>query len=405
MRSRARGLLVGAGPAVLVAMLACNSLIGLQQPVQGAPDADMDADDVASRPPPDPELEGSATDTTDTPCTDGLASCAGACVDLASSADNCGVCGHACLGAPCVGGRCTPQTLQTPSPARAIVATANVLYVMTDDQLLVTEMTSSNSVAALFPLTPVLTVDGGALRALTPSPSGLPPGALVAVAPGDALEQVPITYTDSTLLADAGNLVVLASSGQTVFWASDTPDASAPAIMALTPPGPPEVKVPLEPWDEPCSLAANADGVFWTGARGTWVALSGGGPLALISSQAFDRGIAPLGGHRVAVADDDGLTIYSVGPSPALLATPFVGSIDTVVAPASQIFFVSGGALYGLSVGLADVGTPTFLAAASVPDGCDAPVVAFLSPFVVWIDAATGALGYVSADLPAGTSQ
>jgi hypothetical protein len=63
------------------------------------------------------------------PCTGGTTACNNACVDEQTDADNCGACGHGCLGGTCAGGICQPITLvSTSADGSRIVVDADDVY-------------------------------------------------------------------------------------------------------------------------------------------------------------------------------------------------------------------------------------------------------------------------------------
>jgi hypothetical protein len=66
----------------------------------GSPPADAGVADAA------PVCVGAAC-----PCSTGFLVCSGACLDTRSDAENCGRCGHSCLGGTCVTGSCQPVVI------------------------------------------------------------------------------------------------------------------------------------------------------------------------------------------------------------------------------------------------------------------------------------------------------
>lgn len=86
---------------------ACTSLSGLS----GGPnqDAAIDVDGRDAKTTRSPE--GPSSQPEEVACESGEDSCDGVCVDLASDPDNCGRCGHGCLGGACVQSTCQPVSL------------------------------------------------------------------------------------------------------------------------------------------------------------------------------------------------------------------------------------------------------------------------------------------------------
>jgi hypothetical protein len=72
--------------------------------------------------------------------------------------------------------------------------------------------------------------------------------------------------------------------------------------MSYVSPGPPSPVAALSAGDTPCSLAASADGVFWTGLGGTLLAPKDGGAPVNITYTSFDRAGAPYVFGQVLVA-------------------------------------------------------------------------------------------------------
>jgi hypothetical protein len=73
-------------------------------------------------------LDAPASDQADADCTDAMTSCAGRCSDLQIDPDNCGSCGHGCLGAPCASGYCQPEVLAVGSPASLALDDAGLYW-------------------------------------------------------------------------------------------------------------------------------------------------------------------------------------------------------------------------------------------------------------------------------------
>src|SRR4051812_23750019 len=88
MKRRSISVLVVLSAAFAVRLLGCSSSTPTIEPVP-------------------PEDASVPTVDTGVSCTGGKQECSGACVDVQSSAENCGTCGHACAaGQACAGGVC-----------------------------------------------------------------------------------------------------------------------------------------------------------------------------------------------------------------------------------------------------------------------------------------------------------
>jgi hypothetical protein len=59
-------------------------------------------------------------------------SCNGSCVDLSTSAQNCGVCGHSCAAGACAAGQCQPYAIQTGLNSTYIATDSTGLYYSSD---------------------------------------------------------------------------------------------------------------------------------------------------------------------------------------------------------------------------------------------------------------------------------
>ena len=103
--------LVGLDPTVLVTDLPLKDAATPAVGFEASPEA-MTGMDAAP--------EG-APDAACTPCPTG-------CVDTNSDGDNCGACGHSCLGATCSGGACVAVILTTGAPADLAVDQTNVYW-------------------------------------------------------------------------------------------------------------------------------------------------------------------------------------------------------------------------------------------------------------------------------------
>jgi hypothetical protein len=391
---RARRLVAAAAVGSLLAVLACDGLLGLDDPT-GALSSDAGAADATSpreSAPPDSDALPSLLDHA---CPVGQTSCAGLCVDLASDSNNCGACGRVCV-APCEAGLCQPVQLPLPGPGpvRGIASSGNALYAVTDDEVFLSSF-DPDGPGYLPPFVSVYATDGGTLRSLA-AVSGNVPTVAVAVSPGDALLQLG-GASPLSIAADAGDPLSLASTGGAIFWASSDP--SATSIMGLEPQGSPSSVATLQPGDDPCSLFAGIGGVYWTSARGTFVVpLVGGIPVA-VTQAPFDNSVASADGQWAIVADSFG-NVTLVGPTLPPLPVPVPGYVNAVAAGEGHVY-LAGDGIYALT--LPDAGaTPvvTLLAVGDVVPSCHVPVLAVIGDYLAWVDAATGTVRYVTTAVP-----
>jgi hypothetical protein len=117
------------GPAALavlsgLACAACDDLIHLDSPILARPDAAPD--DAAYGAGPDAAGSPGDAGVDAAPCA--MAPCAGGCADLTTDGQNCGACGHSCLGGTCGAGRCLPEVLAVGSPASLAVDSTDVYW-------------------------------------------------------------------------------------------------------------------------------------------------------------------------------------------------------------------------------------------------------------------------------------
>src|SRR5271165_4916495 len=123
-----RRLLVAAVAAwAIVGVSGCTALLRDDWSIGPAPDggdpqtgpnadggSKTDADegvaaDAPAVSPGSPDASADASRSPDaSPGCDGAASCAAACGDVQTSSQNCGSCGHDCLGGACTAGKCQP---------------------------------------------------------------------------------------------------------------------------------------------------------------------------------------------------------------------------------------------------------------------------------------------------------
>jgi hypothetical protein len=405
---RALAAVAGAIGIAMATLVACDELVGLEDPIVGSLDDEAGAD---ASPPTDtlptdagPEAGRDAPREADTDaagCALGQTLCGGGCTSLETDPTHCGACGRHCNTLQCQGGVCYAFTFSpTSSPVRGIAASAAntlTLFAMTDEQIV--ELTidweggvpEASVVLDLGDAGP----EAGTIRSLV----GSYPSISFALGPGDTIQQTNGPGAQLvTIASDAGDPVSMTANGFSVYWASSEP--SAAAVMHLLPPSAPAPFAPLQPGDDACSLAASDDGVFWTSARGTfWAPPAGGTPVAITTTA--DRAVVPLGSATVVVAESDGLFAYGLGdpvvPDPQIV---LVGPVTAATLDAHYFYVASSGGIYGIEYGpnvLGGFGAPTLVATAEVPHDCHVPVLALAGPYLFWVDALTGGIGFVTA--------
>ena len=125
------------GVASVLAAAGCQLLAGVPDLTPGDGDAGDDSNAAPDNGSIDRSVEASdamRSDASDGPskaCDGGLSDCTGACVDLTSDDQNCGECGHDCMGTKCQGGFCAAVMLaspQNPWPTGIAVDMVNVYW-------------------------------------------------------------------------------------------------------------------------------------------------------------------------------------------------------------------------------------------------------------------------------------
>jgi hypothetical protein len=107
-----------------LALTACDALVGLDPPVPTRADAAPSDGPAASADDAAQDATSDATATTGDggpdagPCTE--TTCPSGCADLTSDGDNCGACGHGCLGGTCRAGRCLPEVFAVGEPVSLV---------------------------------------------------------------------------------------------------------------------------------------------------------------------------------------------------------------------------------------------------------------------------------------------
>jgi hypothetical protein len=120
---RATGATVAAF-GIAMALIACEDVLGLDDltsyetlddgPSDGSSDtqsSDVGAADAGSENATDSAAQDVAQDSAGPGCDSGFTSCDGGCVDLSMDRNNCGFCGHDCLGGGCSAKQCQPVAL------------------------------------------------------------------------------------------------------------------------------------------------------------------------------------------------------------------------------------------------------------------------------------------------------
>jgi hypothetical protein len=391
---------VAAGAVAATVAAACNSVIGLHEPIELAPDAGDDAAIVDGSTADGPRREGGAfTDARNdgssdeglVPCPPGATVCDDFCTLIDSDPQNCGSCHRDCLGGACIGGLCEVQVATQGEPVRGVVGPQQLLW-MTDRAV----FSAQPSIFGVQSPTRVFTTDGGPLRSIAPPPAGWPWLAILAVAPGDDILMVTEDGGAFSLVADAGDPVGLAASHDWLYWSSSDP--SAAAILGVSGFAPVVTPVAaLAPNDDACSLAAGSFGVTWTSSRGTFVAAPDGGVLRQITANAFDFAVAAGDGY-VVVSENDGkfdLTLYDLAQplKKVLVVGAYAKAVAIDTADGGLVYYASNGIYATSKDGLSG---PRLVAPGTVADGCRVPVLAVVGNYVFWVDRDTNQLVYVA---------
>lgn len=150
-------------------------------------------------------------------CNGGYQMCNGQCVVLASDPNNCGSCGHGCLGGQCSSGSCLPYVVAQPP------TTSTPVYIASDGTSIVW-VDSGRSGAFQIP------VQGGLVTTLQSGVSGLFAPAAIAVANGKYVFTQPVNGPNFYLWS--GSLGVTNGGFQGTLWNPGTPHG-----LALTPDG------------------------------------------------------------------------------------------------------------------------------------------------------------------------
>jgi hypothetical protein len=250
-------------------------------------------------------------------CDGGLASCNGACIDLATDGHNCGACGHDCLGGGCSGSACLPVALATgqASPFGIAVDSQRVYW-------------ANNDLDASFASCPLSgCADAGATTLL--DKQSLPADVFVA---NGHLYMTTYGYggdggTNGTVLAcdpndcsstlvnlasePSSNPVAVVANSTAVFWAnSKAGTIGSCGVAGCTTPGTFATDTPTGPW---YGLAIAGGSLFWTShpkdagavyscplggcASPTLVASSGGSPFDLAADGTYVYWTTDTGGQ------------------------------------------------------------------------------------------------------------
>jgi hypothetical protein len=291
--------------------------------------------------------DGDAGDTTTGPfdvgpdgaCSTGLTACTGHCVELATNGENCGSCGHSCLGGSCASGACQAATLATVGgqPIAIAVSAANVYFAV--------YATAPGGYVGAVPQ------DGGSAQPLVTGQNT--PRHL-------AVDAQHIYWVDtgaggSVMMAalDGTNPVALASSvddpwglavdGTAVYWAVEG-SGDAGAIKTCPIMGCVQAATIASGLSRPAGVVTGGNDVYWTeaidgGAIDT-CAKSGcaGAPRTVAVAQNDPTSIAINGSNLVWVTDADGTVMTAslaaaiFSPTKLIGAEPSSGAFSTPVA-------------------------------------------------------------------------
>jgi hypothetical protein len=302
----------------------------------------MDASDGGA------DAGGGGTDAPSDASNDGACSppytvCGGTCVNTNNNGQNCGACGHDCLGGGCIGGVCQPVTLASGlGDALGVAVDATNVY-----------FTEGNAgTVAKAPLT--------ATGVVTPLATGLPTTVGVAVdtsgnvyfatnAPSGGITKIPAGTTTLTPIASQANAFWLVTDGAHVYWTSNTGNASV--------------------WQ---------------------VGVTGGTPTAIATGQAWTTGIAMTATNVYwgTESNNDGIWSYAIGPGTVTQIVTGQNNARAVAVDSSNVYWAddsTSGVVYQQPLG---GGTQTQL---SSGDGNPYWMVAdAVNSHVYWTDSSSG---------------
>jgi hypothetical protein len=316
-----------------------------------------------------PQLADGTTDSPSIPCAAGLVACAGQCVDPTTNGENCGACGHSCLGGSCTSSACQPITLATVggTPVGIAVSATTVYYTSLAD--------APDGLVGSVP------VNGGQATTLVPALSN---PRHVAVN-GQHIYWVETGAGGSVMMAnlDGTNPTVLGPSlddpwdvhvdGTGVYWANEgTGDGGVGAVQTCATTGcvqPTTLAGGL--LERPSGVATTATAIYWTnhvtgGSVYTCAKNGSTQPSPLASAQNDPSSLAISGSNAYWVNDGDGtvMTIPLGGssmPTQLIPPPPPTGSSGDgysmpIAVDTSNVYFTNQTALTILSCAVGGCG-------------------------------------------------
>jgi hypothetical protein len=357
-------------------VIACNAIVGLEQPAERAPDGDAAPPDEYVVPYDAPTVS---------PCHESWTTCAGICVDLLSSPDHCGMCRHSCAGATCNNGMCAPgvvssRTFRGVVSGKPVVAFDDTTVVYVDPN------------AAPYP--PIYTSDAGPIDSVFSFANH------VLVAGGGTIVDPTAPSALGVIATDAGGSLSVTYVNSGVAWVSGDPDASAVWRTNYVDAGTAVVPIaPIEAGAGACALQVGPTGLYWLSAYGTTWANTTLGPDAGVPVTTLtgsrDFALTSWSGESVIALGDGSGDIIATKPGGTPSRVILRGAHATALVSEGQwVYYTtpdsvnrvesSSGIVLTLAIG------PT------IGDGrCDATHIAIDDKYVYWIDGRTGAIKYV----------
>jgi hypothetical protein len=238
------------------------------------------------------------------------------CVDLDTSAKNCGVCGHDCLGGTCSGGICQPMTLAALSGSEAPGIAVDATNVYWTDQGTGTNFTGflksvpkagGTVVTLASSLTvPVLATVGGGNVFWS---AGADPG-------GDAIFSIPSAGGTASTLVNDNNVVDIVADNNNVYWV----DQSNGVQQAPVAGGTPKVLAPTQ--GSGSAIATDGTNVYWADGASFSSMTIAKVPIGGTSVTKLTSGLGFISPGGLAT---DGTNVYWIETNPS--GTARIGSV------------------------------------------------------------------------------
>jgi hypothetical protein len=400
-RGARRAVVAAAFAACALACGGCDIIIGLETPVPeqdaGSFAAASAAPDAASQDASGEERDASMGEgisdagvTEASPgiaaCGDGSMACPNGCADILTASENCGACGHDCLGAPCSGGRCLPTVLAAGTPSHIAVDGTNVYW--TDATLRTVMVCPGSGCPDAGPKTLYAWADSGSPAPfLGPAPYGatgaiavqgsqvffsvgLPP--LQTYGDDDDILSCPTDGGASFVIAGGYSVGAVVTNAQSVYWMSPENGSENWGVSECPLSGcgtgtPIDVAFggadPSEPW----ALAAGTDGVYyadvadgvgWCSASGCGCATDEPGSCEIANSN-LEAAAIVVGNGSVFWASLNEVLVSTAdsaasSPNVGVLVTAGASStIGTLAVDNDNVYFTTGddgGSIYSCAV-------------------------------------------------------